>query len=94
MNSYKILFKILVYLASLCGIYMGFIFLMLSGFIFAGDIDLTEEQRNAENIWVILGQLFGLILIIASFSAVILSDAIVKFLLKLLDKSSIAKLDL
>ena len=94
MNSYKILFKILIYFASLCGIYLGFVFLMGSGFIFAGDIDLTDEQRNAEQVWVVLGSSFGLILIIASFSAIILKNIIVEFLLKLSGKNSIVKLDI
>ena len=91
MNSYKILFRILICVAALCGIYIGFIFLMGA---FVIDIDYTEEQRNAEQNWIVFGQLFGLILIVASFSAIVLSGAIVKFLLKLSNKNSITKLDI
>ncbi|MEP7038568.1 MAG: hypothetical protein ABI891_09495 [Acidobacteriota bacterium] len=94
MNSSKILLIILIYFASLCGIYLGFVFFIGSGFIFAGDIDFTEEQRNAEQIWVVLGSLFGLVLMIASFSAIVLSGVIVKFLLKLSGTDSITKLDI
>ena len=94
MNSSKILLVILICFVSLCGIYIGFVFLTSSGFIFAGDIDLTEEQRNAAQIKVVIGSLFGLVLMIASFFAIFLSGVIANFLLKLADSSSNTKLDI
>jgi hypothetical protein len=88
MKVLKIILIILICLASLVGLYLGFVFLVASGFIFAGDIDLTDEQRNAAQKWVILGSLFGLVLMIISTFTIVLSGKIANFTLKLFGKNS------
>lgn len=88
MKALKITLIILICLASFVGICLGFVFLAASGFIFAGDIDLTDEQRNAAQKWVILGSLFGFVLMIISTFTMILSGKIANFTLKLFGKNS------
>jgi uncharacterized membrane protein YhiD involved in acid resistance len=94
MNASKIFFVILICLASLFGVFFGLVFFLGSGFIFAGDIDLIEEQRNAAQIWVGIGSIFGLILMIASFLALIFSIRIAELFLKLFGTDSDTKLHL
>lgn len=93
MRVVKILPVILICFASVCGIFFGLVFFVGSGFIFAGDIDLTEEQANAAQIWASIGSLFGLILMLVSFLVLICSVAIAEFFLKLFGTDSDTKLN-
>ena len=83
MKVAKIALIILICLGCLGGLYLGFVFFILSGFIFAGDIDLTAEQRNAAQIWVYGGKFFGLVLMFGSLIVMFLSEGISKLILKL-----------
>lgn len=91
MKVLKIALILLICLVSLGMIYVGFVFMIGSGFIFAGDIDLTDEQRNAAQKWVALGSLFGFILMASSFFTMIFSGKIANFILKLMGKNSETK---
>jgi hypothetical protein len=82
-KAMKIVLIILICLGSLCTLYLGFVFFIGSGFIFAGDIDLSDEQRKSAEIWVAIGTIFGLFLMLISLMAVIFSSVISKFILKL-----------
>lgn len=88
MKALKIILIVAICIPSLIALYIGFVFLIGSGFIFAGDIDLTDDQRNAAQTWVILGSLFGLILMLSSFFALLSSGKIANFILKLTSKKS------
>ncbi|HEY0659388.1 MAG TPA: hypothetical protein VGD05_12975 [Pyrinomonadaceae bacterium] len=79
----KITLIILICLASLVGLYLGFVFLVASGFIFAGDIDLTDEQRKTADIKASIGSIFGLILMLFSLFVMIFSKVISERILKL-----------
>ena len=94
MNALKITLIIIICLVSLGTLYVGFVFLIGSGFIFAGDIDLTEDQRNAAQKWVVLGSFFGFILMAVSFFTLILSGKIANFILKLIGNKSEIQLKL
>ncbi len=94
MNALKITLIIIICLASLGTLYVGFILIIGSGFIFAGDIDLTEEQRSAAQKWVVLSETFGFILMTVSFFTLILSGKIANFVLKLIGKKSVIQLKL
>ena len=83
MKAAKILLIVLICLISLGTLYIGFVFIMASGFMFAGDIDLTEEQRKSAEIKVIFGSIFGLILAMSSIFAMLTSGAISKRILQL-----------
>lgn len=94
MKALKITLITSICLASLVMIYLGFVFLIGSGFIFAGDIDLTEEQRNAAETRVIFGSIFGFVLMIGSFITLILSGKIANYILRLIGKSGVIRLKL
>lgn len=88
MKALRITLIITICLVSLGTLYLGFVFLVGSGFIFAGDIDLTEEQRNAAQKWIVLGRLFGLTLMSVSFFALISSGRIADWLSNRVEKRS------
>lgn len=94
MKALKLTLIITICLVSLVALYLGFVFLVGSGFIFAGDIDLTEEQRNTAQKWIVLGRLFGLILMSVSFFALISSGRISDWLSNRIEKRSEIQLKL
>jgi len=79
----KIVLIILICLACLCSLFLGFVFVMGSGFIFAGDIDLTDEQRKTADIKAAIGSIFGLFVMFLSLFVMLLSEGISKRILKL-----------
>ena len=83
MKVAKITLIILICLACLVGLYLGFVFLVASGFIFAGDIDLTDEQRKAAETKAAICSIFSLILMLFSLCAMIFSKVISERVLKL-----------
>lgn len=83
MKFAKISLIILICLACLAGLYLGFVFLVGSGFIFAGDIDLTDEQRKSAETKAAIGSIFGFILMLFSLFVMIFSKVISERILKL-----------
>lgn len=83
MKVAKISLIILICLACLVGLYLGFVFLFGSGFIFAGDIDLTDAQRKTADTKATTGSVFGLILMLISSFIMLLSSVISDRILKL-----------
>ena len=83
MKTVRIILIISICLASLCTLFLGFVFFVGLGFIFAGDIDLTDEQRSAAQGSVIIGSLFGVVLMLISLGLMIFSGVISKRILNL-----------
>ena len=83
MKTVRIILIISICLASLCTLFLGFVFFVGSCFIFAGDIDLTDEQRSAAQGSVIIGSLFGVVLMLISLGLMIFSGVISKRILNL-----------
>jgi len=89
MKTAKIALVVLICLAGLGGFYLGFVFLTASGFIFAGDIDLTDEQRKSAETKVVFGSIFGLLLMLLSMIAMFCSKFLSERILKLFSGKSI-----
>ena len=83
MKAVRILLIVLICLILLGTTFLGLVFVMGSGFIFAGDIDLTEEQRKSAEIKVIFGSLFGLVLMLGSPVVMLASGVISNKILNL-----------
>jgi NADH:ubiquinone oxidoreductase subunit 6 (subunit J) len=79
----RLLIVVLICLCCLGTLYVGFVFVLASGFIFAGDIDLTEQQRESAQTKVVLGALFGVFLMLGSMFMMVASGIISKKILKL-----------
>ncbi len=83
MKATEIVLAVFICLACLCALFAGFVFLFFSGFIFAGDIDLTDEQRNSANIIAGIASIFGLVVMLVSLFAMCLSGVLSRRILKL-----------
>ena len=79
----KTILIILICLVCLGTLFLGVVFIMGSGFIFAGDIDLTDEQRKIADINAGIGSVFGVILVLLSLFVMLLSAGISERLIKL-----------
>ena len=82
MQTVRIILAVLICLACLCALYIGFVFTVGSGFIFAGDIDLTDEQREKANTIATIASFFGFVVMLVSPFVMLLSGVISKRILE------------
>ncbi len=79
----KVALIVLICLACFCTLYLGFVFTVGSGFMFAGDIDLQGEQLKTANTKAAIGSIFGVIVIFTSLFVMVFSGKISSFILRL-----------
>lgn len=84
-KTIRILLVCFICLIALGLLYVGYVFAIASGFIFAGDIDLSGEALETAKKKATLGSFFGAVLMLTAIATIFLSGAISRFMIKIFE---------